>query len=82
LAWDERELYLSPNGDKWLLVRDGASGRVFIRHEPNQASGGRAADFGIGEFLIEGREGPEHVALLRLIGSLAAEDKAPEEGAG
>lgn len=79
---DTRELYLSPNGDRWLLVREVASGRVFIRHEPNKASGGRAAEIGIGEFLIEGRQNPEHVELLRLIGSLAAADEPSEEGAG
>jgi hypothetical protein len=81
LMLDTRELYLSPNGDKWLLVREVSSGRVFIRHEPNKPSGGRAADIEIGEFLIEGRRGPEHVELLRLIGSLAAADQATEEGA-
>jgi hypothetical protein len=31
-----RELYRSaPNGDRWTLVREPASERVFIEHEPN-----------------------------------------------
>ncbi len=43
---------------------------VFVRHEPNAASGGDAADLTIAEFLIRGVHGPEHLALLRLIGTL------------
>jgi hypothetical protein len=30
-----REIYQSPNGDRWLLAHDSDTGRVFIRHEPN-----------------------------------------------
>jgi hypothetical protein len=37
---ESRELYSSPNGDRWHLVREPRSGRVFIKHEPNAASGG------------------------------------------
>ena len=33
-----KDLYRSANGDRWLLVRDDA-GRVFVRHEANNASG-------------------------------------------
>jgi hypothetical protein len=65
-----RELYRSSNGDRWHLVRDEASGRVFIRHEPNLPSGGRAADFEIATFLAGGGHGPERQELLRLIGTL------------
>jgi hypothetical protein len=78
---DARELYLSPNGDRWLLLHEASSGRVFVRHEPNKPSGGLAADIEIGEFLIEGRQGPEHIELLRLIGSLAGGGTATEDGA-
>jgi hypothetical protein len=46
---------------------------VFIRHEPNAASGGQAAELGIAEFLIRGVYGPEHLELLRLIGTLVDE---------
>ena len=33
-----RELYGSPNGDRWYLARDIDLGQVFIRHEPNLPS--------------------------------------------
>ncbi|MBX6744491.1 MAG: hypothetical protein IRY87_20865 [Acetobacteraceae bacterium] len=68
-----RELYASANGDRWLLVRDAGSGRVFVRHEPNAASGGQRAEIEIGEFLARGSQGPEHQALLRLIGTLVGD---------
>ena len=66
----KRELYRSSNGDCWLLVRDGPS--VFIWHQPNTASGGRASHIDIGTFLSVGR-GPEQQALLHLIGTLVEE---------
>ena len=31
----KRELYSSPNGDKWFLSGDPATGNAFIRHEAN-----------------------------------------------
>ncbi len=65
-----RELYSSANGDRWLLVRDRGSGRVFVRHEPNISSGGRSSEIEIGAFLARGGHGPEHQELLRLIGTL------------
>ena len=70
-----RELYASSNGDRWFLARDPDLGRVFVRHEPNAASGGQRAEFEISEFLARGGQGPEHQALLRLIGTLV-EDRA------
>ena len=70
MSLDTRELYRSPNGDRWSLVRDHASGRVFVRHEPNVPSGGGASDIGVGDFLVRGGHGPEHQELLRLIGTL------------
>jgi hypothetical protein len=73
-----RQLYASPNGDRWFLVRDPSSGRVFVRHEPNAASGGRPTEPEIGEFLVRGGRGPEHQELLRLIGTLV--DDAPADG--
>jgi hypothetical protein len=69
---EARELYRSANGDRWSLVRDPGSGRVFVRHEPNVTSGGRASDIGVGDFLVRGGYGPEHQELLRLIGTLVA----------
>ena len=29
---DIRELYHSPNGDRWYLARDPDAGRVFVKH--------------------------------------------------
>lgn len=65
-----REIYRSSNGDRWSLVRDLDSGRVFIRHEPNISSGGQISETAIGDFLVCDAHGPEHVELLRLIGTL------------
>jgi hypothetical protein len=68
-----RVLYSSENGDRWLLVREANPERVFVRHEPNAASGGITAELEIAEFLIRRVYGPEHVELLRLIGTLVEE---------
>ncbi len=67
-----RELYHSANGDRWCLANDSASGRVFVRHEPNLASGGKISDIDIGAFL-RGGQGPEKQEPLRLIGTLVEE---------
>ena len=69
---ETRDLYGSPNGDRWLLGRDPVAGRVFVRHEANAPSGGQVTDIDIGDFLSRGARNPEHLALLRLIGTLAA----------
>jgi hypothetical protein len=65
----ERTLYASENGDRWSLVREVATGRVFVRHQPNPASRGQTSDTDVGEFLARGGMGPEKQELLRLIGS-------------
>jgi hypothetical protein len=64
-----RELYHSPNGDRWYLVRDPDFERVFVRHQANLPSGGDTADIDIGAFLNRGGN-PEHRELLRLIETL------------
>ena len=66
-----RELYSSPNGDRWFLIGE-PSGTVFIRHEANAASGGQVEPIELAAFLASGR-GPEHQELLRLIGTLLDE---------
>jgi hypothetical protein len=63
-----REIYRSPNGDRWLLDRGPETSRVFVRHEPNLPSGGKVVDTEIGAFLIAAGNGPEKQGLLRLIG--------------
>src|SRR5438445_5830298 len=69
-----RELYRSAqNGDRWSLVREPASERVFIEHEPNASSGGQTTHIEVGDFLVRGGRGAEHQALLRLIGTLIEE---------
>jgi len=80
MTFQSRELYRSgPNGDRWSLVRDTNSGRVFIEHKPNISSGGQTSNMEIGDFLAHGGQGPEHQALLRLIGTLAEKTTSPRE---
>lgn len=74
---EQRELYSSPNGDRWLLSRDPATGNVFIRHEANVPSGGHQTDMDIGAFLSGGQRNPEHQALLHLIGTLVESKPRP-----
>lgn len=73
-----RELYRSPNGDRWLLAREPSSGRAFIRHEANLASGGKVSEMEIGAFLRAEQFGPEQQSLMRLIGSLVEEPSQAE----
>jgi hypothetical protein len=72
-----RELYRSPNGDLWLLARERGSNRVFIMHRGNLPSGGKLSEVEIGEFLRPGVCGPEHQALMRLIGTLVEHPSKP-----
>jgi hypothetical protein len=74
MAIQSRELYRSAaNGDRWSLIRDSQSDRIFIEHEPNVSSGGQTSRVEVGDFLAHGGHGPEHQALLRLIGTLVEE---------
>jgi hypothetical protein len=73
---EKRELYSSPNADRWFLARDPITGDVFVRHEPNIPSGGQPTHIEIGAFLSRGPRNPEHRALLYLIGTLI-EDGTP-----
>jgi len=65
-----RELYSSSNDDRWLLAREPESGHVFVRHIPNIPSGGKTTDIELDAFLCERSYGPQHMELLRLIGTL------------
>ena len=62
-----QKLYLSSNGDSWLLIHDATTGRRVVRHEPNVASGGRSTDIAVEEFLKRDAFGPEHAALRLII---------------
>jgi hypothetical protein len=70
-----KELYSSPNGDRWLLCKE-QSGHVFVVHQPNVPSGGRISRVELGDFLSRG-QGPEQQALLSIIASTL--DAAPGE---
>jgi hypothetical protein len=68
-----KELYSSPNGDRWHLCKDG-TGRLFIAHHANLPSGGHISRIELADFLARGY-GPEQQSLLKLIGTLL--DPAP-----
>ena len=72
-----RVLYVSSNGDRWVLLRDPADGRSFVRHEGNLASGGHVTDTALSAFLAADRGGPEHSALWLLIAALTDDGLTP-----
>ena len=60
------ELYSSPNGDVWRLIRNNDTGRVVVRHQANLASGGSVTESDVADFLRSTARGaPEHQAALR-----------------
>jgi hypothetical protein len=65
-----REIYSSPNGDRWFLALDKDSGRVYVKHIANPSSGGQETDIDIDAFLGRQRGSPERQALMHLIGTL------------
>jgi len=67
MAITAEDFYRSSNGDRWQLIRDTASGRSFVRHEPNLASGGRTTDTDIDEFLERTGTSPQNLALRALL---------------
>jgi hypothetical protein len=78
MSTQRRKLYSSSNGDAWYLCRD-RSGQIVVSHEPNLASGGKSSQIDIGTFLNKGNKGPEHQALLQLIGELVDPDHTPTQ---
>ena len=72
-----RVLYVSSNGDRWVLMRDPTDGRSFVRHEANPDSGGYVSEIGLSAFLTADRGGPEHSALWLLIATLTDEEPTP-----
>jgi hypothetical protein len=72
-----REIHTSSNGDRWDLLVDPGTGHSFVRHSANPASGGYVSDIGLSAFLADGRGGPEHQALWRMIASLVGDGAAP-----
>ena len=73
MAVETRLIFSSPNGDDWFLAYDALTERTFVQHRANAASGGHITERDIGDFLSRGPNNPEHMALLRLIGSLVGE---------
>ena len=67
MALSVEDFYRSSNGDRWQLIRDNASGRSFVRHEPNLSSGGRVTDTDVEEFLNRTGSSPENLALRALL---------------
>jgi hypothetical protein len=65
-----KELYSSPNGDRWHLCR---------AHQANLPSGGQISRIELADFLSRGY-GPEQQSLLQLIGTLM--DETPGELVG
>ncbi len=63
------EIYKNIEGDSWFLCRN-EMGHVYVVQEPTESSGRKGSVVGLGEFLSKETVGPEHDALLRLIGSL------------
>jgi hypothetical protein len=64
-----KELYKSPNGDRWFLCRN-ISGDLIVSHEPNRASGGGPSEIAVDVFLAHGGNGPEHQALVEALAAL------------
>src|SRR5215475_2118745 len=62
---DETLIYESPNGDRWFLT-EAHPERLLVRHQPNLASGGRAAFFEVEDFLAQAPH-PQQEALRRLL---------------
>lgn len=74
------EIYRSENGDRWQLIRDSGSGRVFVRHEANPSSGGHITDMDVDWFLSRGGTGPEYSALRRMLDGPVEGGKEPTTG--
>ncbi len=68
-----KELYNSPNGDRWLLSKD-ENGKPVVIHQPNKSSGGRPSEVSAEVFLAQGGQGPEYQALVRELASFDVPD--------
>jgi hypothetical protein len=75
-----RELYASPNGDRWALARNG-DGELVVCHQPNRASGGVVSEIPVDVFLSHGGQGPEYHALSAALAELELSGKYPDDSA-
>lgn len=64
---DERLIYSSENGDRWVLVHESGKPEAIVRHVANPSAGGQITDASVDEFMGHGKFGPEHVALCRML---------------
>ena len=76
MAITREDFYRSSNGDRWQLVRDTASGRSLVRHEPNLSYGGCTTDTDVDEFLNRTGTSPENLALRVLLDKQARTDRS------
>lgn len=67
-----REFASGPNGDRWYLGGDEATGVAHVVHKANLPSGGTVTHIELSAFLNRGPSAPEMLGLLQLIGSLVA----------
>lgn len=75
-----RAFYTSSNGDRWLVVKVGERDEIFVRHEPNRASGGQPSEVDVETFMARGPGSPEGEALIDLLDQLRTEqDRASME---
>ena len=63
---DGAVFYESQNGDRWLLVTD-TGGRRFVRHIPNQSSGGVVELTDLASFLTREPHSPQNQALAKVL---------------
>ena len=68
-----REVYASPNGDKWALARNG-EGELVVYHQPSPASGGVVSEIAVDVFLSHAG-GPVYQALSAALAELKLSDK-------
>lgn len=68
-----RRFYTGPSGDTWDFGREIDTGRVFVKHVGNEASGGHSTDYDVDAFLSRDRGHPQVIALQDMLGTLAGE---------
>jgi hypothetical protein len=64
----ELVFYTSSSGDQWLL--NNQDDVLSVRHQPNQASGGRGQLYELGAFLMLEQHSAQNQALRSLIATL------------
>jgi hypothetical protein len=74
-----KELYVSPNGDRWTLARNG-DGELVVSHHPNRASGGVVSEIAVDVFLSHGGHGPEYQALTAALAELELSGTKADDG--